>query len=439
MPLRNLFLDFNAYFASVEQQIKPELRNKPVGVVPVMAETTCCIAASYEAKSYGVKTGTLVSEAKKLCPDIKFVEASHRTYVEFHNRLKKAIEYCLPVDRVLSIDEMVCSLMGKERKRENAIEIAHRIKKKISSDVGEYLKCSIGIAPNQYLAKTATDLQKPDGLVVIEEEDLPQCLYKLEIDGLCGIGRRMKVRLRRSGIYTIEQLCSADKLTLQKVWGGIEGERMYDQLRGKIVQRPTTHRSTVGHSHVLPPKLRNNESAYAVLHRLLQKATMRMRYIGYYASALGVIVRYSKPKAVVSANREESYNYEVPPREEIGLQLPKKFKWKDYITFNYTQNTVELIKGFNKMWGRNPYKEFIPTQVGVVLFNLLDEKYATLPIFEDYEKNKSLYKAIDLLNRRYGYSAVYFGGAHTARNSAPMRIAFTQIPNLEIEDDQKSV
>ena len=452
MPLNSLFIDFNSYFASVEQQIKPELRDKPVGVVPVKADTTCCIASSYEAKAYGVKTGTMVLDAKRLCPSIHLVEADHRTYIQYHNRLVDKVEECLPVEKVLSIDEMVCNLIGRERQRENAIGIACYIKKKIKDDVGEYLRCSIGIGPNRFLAKIGTNMQKPDGLVVIDDGDLPHCLYKLEISDLYGVGRRMEVRLRRNGIYTVEDLCNADKILLRRIWGGIEGERMYDQLRGKNVPRPLTHRSTVGHSHVLPPKLKNNESAYAVLHRLLQKAAMRLRHIGYYAGALGAIVRY-KPLQD-SYDNTTFYNYEsgYPAYYGTSESVPienthrhyknrwypqKKIKWKDYITFTYTQNTVELIKAFNIIWGRNPFMQNTPTAVGVVLFNLLHEDYATLPIFEDFEKNKSFYNAVDFLNKRYGYASVYFGGSHTAKYSAPMRIAFTQIPNLDIEDDQK--
>ncbi len=441
MPLRNLFIDFNAYFASVEQQIKPELRNKPVGVLPVMADTTCCIATSYEARKYGIRTGTRVSEAKKLCPQIHLVEASHKTYIQYHNRLVETINSCLPVDKVLSIDEMVCSLIGKEQKRENAIEIANRIKKKIKDDVGEYLLCSIGIAPNQFLAKNATNMQKPDGLVVIDDKDLPHSLYDLKISDLYGIGRRMEVRLRRNGIYTVEALCNADKLLLKKIWGGIEGERLYDQLRGKVVPRPTTHRSTVGHSHVLPPDLRNNESAYAVLQRLLQKAATRLRYLGYYAGALAVGIRYISPAAHAKGDTYgdiiHSFNNDGYPQEHERINLPAKVRWKNSITFNYTQNTTEFIKALNLMWGKNSCNKYIPTAVGVVLYNLLEERYATFSLFEDYEKNKSLYKAVDLLNRRYGTTTLYFGGSHTAKDSAPMRIAFTQIPDLEIEDDQK--
>lgn len=442
MALNKLFLDFNSYFASVEQQVKPELRNKPVGVVPVTAETTCCIAASYEAKAKGVKTGTMVSEAKKLCPGINLVEADHRTYIQYHNRLVDKVNECLPVDHVLSIDEMVCSLIGKERERENAIAIAHHIKKKIKDEVGECLRCSIGIAPNHFLAKIGTNMQKPDGLVVIDNEDLPHCLYKLKLSDIYGVGRRMEARLHRNGIYTLDALCNADVNLLRRVWGGIEGERMYEQLRGKNVERPPTHRSTVGHSHVLPPNLKNNESAYAVLHRLLQKAAMRLRYLGYYAGALGVTVRYKTKRGSISSAKDSAVFY----KSEYDYRHSKKSKWKDYITFTYTQNTVELINALDIMWKRNPFlagnrtnltNENIPTAVGVVLFNLLHENYATLPIFENLEKNKSLYNAIDILNRRYGYASVYFGGSHVARDSAPMRIAFTQIPNLEIEDDRR--
>src|ERR1700753_999773 len=101
--LKWLFLDLNSYFASVEQELRPELRNRPVAVVPVMADTTCCIAASYEAKAFVVKTGTQVGEAKRMCPGIELVEARHELYVEYHNKIVKAVEHCVPVAAVMSI------------------------------------------------------------------------------------------------------------------------------------------------------------------------------------------------------------------------------------------------------------------------------------------------------------------------------------------------
>jgi len=408
MPLRNLFLDFNSYFASVEQQVNPKLRNKPVAVVPMMADTTCCIAASYEAKKYGIRTGTLVSDAKKTCPGLQLVEAHHRLYIQYHERLVKTIESCIHIDQVMSIDEVSCSLMGRERIRENAIEQALQIKKTIAKTVGEYIKCSIGLAPNRFLAKTGTDMQKPDGLVVIEKKDLPQCLYILSLRDLCGIGRRMEVRLKRHGIYTVETLCNLPKSRLKEVWGGIEGERMYAQLRGEDVKRPPTHRQTVGHSHVLPPSQRNKDEAFAVLNRLLQKAAMRMRYLGYAAGAMS-----------------------------IGVRFLGRNKWREETSFLFTQNTITLMKALEKLWERYPANKEKPLAVGVTLFKLLDEQQNTPIFFEDYDKIKSLNKAVDGLNKKYGFASAYYATSHTAIKSAPMRIAFTQIPNLELEDDEK--
>ena len=92
-PVLNwLFVDLNSYFASVEQEVRPELRGRPVGVVPMMADTTCCIAASYEAKAFGVRTGTIVADAKRMCPDIVLVEARHEIYVDYHHRVVEAVE-----------------------------------------------------------------------------------------------------------------------------------------------------------------------------------------------------------------------------------------------------------------------------------------------------------------------------------------------------------
>ena len=115
MTLRSLLVDFNSYFASVEQQVEPRLRGRPVGVVPMMADTTVCIAASIEAKTFGVKTGTKVGEAKRLCPGIELVLARHEVYIDFHHRAVAAVDTVVPVRQVLSIDEMDCELTGRWR------------------------------------------------------------------------------------------------------------------------------------------------------------------------------------------------------------------------------------------------------------------------------------------------------------------------------------
>jgi len=134
--LRWLYVDFNSYFASVEQQLRPELRGKPIAVVAVETDSTCAIAASYEAKAFGVKTGTMIHEAKRLCPGLICMLARHECYVEFHNRLIEEVERHIPVTAVCSIDEMACRLMDNEISVERSSEIAQSIKSGIAKNIG---------------------------------------------------------------------------------------------------------------------------------------------------------------------------------------------------------------------------------------------------------------------------------------------------------------
>jgi DNA polymerase-4 len=400
MALHFLFIDFNAYFASVEQQVRPELRGKPVVVAPMMTDSTCAIAASYEAKRFGIKTGTGIREAKRLCPELIVVEARHHLYIDFHHQLVEAVESCVPVHSVLSIDEMACQLTGSQRERENAVALAHRIKETIATRVGSELRSSIGIAPNLFLAKTASDMQKPNGLVVIEQNDVPEILFRLDLEDLTGIGPRMRKRLERYGISTVQQLCAASKGMLRTIWGGIEGERMYARLRGEAVFTPPTRRSTIGHSHVLPPNLRTETSAYAVLHRLVQKAAMRLRAEKYRAGAF-----------------------------HAGIQYFDNQYWGDMIRFDHTQDTLLFIRALTTVWSRKPRINAKPLRVSIALLDLKHEEDCPPSLFDDEQKSSALNRAIDTLNIRYGKNTIFFGAAFSARDAAPTRIAFTHIPD----------
>lgn len=408
MNLNALYVDFNSYFASVEQQLVPQLRGKPLGVLAVMAETTCCIAASYEAKAFGVKTGTVVSEARKLCPDIVFVQARPPLYVEYHHKLIEIVESCTHVEKVLSIDEMVCQLTGSQQVKENAIKLAAKIKRAIAKNAGDYIKCSIGIAPNTFLAKVASNMQKPDGCIVIEGHELPQRLFGLALRDLNGIGKQMEARLNRYRITTVEQLYQANRQQLQTAWGSIEGERMYDKLRGIEPYYVKSARSSLGHSHVLPPEQRNQVGARAVLHRLLQKASMRMRSYDLLASRIAVKIKFRN----------------IP-------------SWSLESAISPTDNTLTLIHALETFLQYYPNTHHEPYAVGVSFSGLLTAEEAARDLFQTapLENEKKLNKVIDTLNSKFGKNTVYFGGAHQALKDAPMRIAFNHIPDLSVEGD----
>ncbi len=403
MPLRALFVDFNSYFSSVEQQELPHLRGQPVAVVPVMTDSTCCIAASYEAKKFGVKTGTNVGEARKKCPGIAIVEARPPLYVKYHHELIETVNSCLPVTSIRSIDEMCCTLAGRWQEPATALGLAREIKARIAAK-WPYMLSSIGIAPNPFLAKTASDMQKPNGLVVIKEADLPGCLFRLELRDFCGIGASREKRLHECGIKTVKELCLARKEVLHRAWNGIEGNRMFALLRGEEVEREESDRCTVGHSQVLEPKCRTKALAEATLHRLLQKAAARLRALGYLAAGMSVSVNF------------------------MGQQ-----RWGQEMNFLETQDTLEFIRIFELMWQRYPAAAPTPLKVGVTFFHLTAVTNVT-PHLPSMETSRlALDQAMDRLNLAYGRHTVYFGGAQPGVTTGPSKIAFTNIPDEELE------
>jgi DNA polymerase-4 len=231
--LNYLFLDMNAYFASVEQQ---DLGlSGPVAVAPMgKVETTCIIAASSEARAYGIKTGTAVHEARRLCPTLRVVEARPKLYVEYHHKIIAAMESCLHVDHVTSIDEMFGRLMKGERKPEQAAGIGFRVKAAIREAVGPRVRCSIGISSSPWLAKVASDIHKPDGLTMILPEQCPEILYRLALTDLPGIAGGMSRRLAKFGIQHVYQLCALSEAQLSAAWGSkVHGAIWYAQLRGR--------------------------------------------------------------------------------------------------------------------------------------------------------------------------------------------------------------
>lgn len=394
-----LFLDMNSYFASVEQQINPKLRGRPVGIVPLMAETSCCIAASREAKKFGIKTGTLAREARRMCPSIRLVEARPQRYVEYHHQIVAAVESCLPVTAVHSVDEMACRLSRPERDVATAVALAQKIKRTIRDTVGEVLTSSIGLAPNKWLAKVGTDMQKPDGLLVIRRCDLPEVLYSLRPIDLPGIGPRMNKRLEARGITTVPRLCQLTEKQMKQLWGGIVGRRFWHWLHGHDIPDVVTHHSSLGHSHVLGPDLRSEAGAYGILQRLLHKVAARLRQGNLWTTGLMVFVKFYNDRS-----------------------------WEAKASFQECQDTLTLIETLQMLWERRPsFVRRTPQLVGVNLVGLVPDEQHNFPIFGD-GKREALSLALDRINAAYGRETLYFGGMHNYKGAAPTRIGFTSIP-----------
>ena len=399
-----LFLDMNAFFASAEQHLQPALRGQPVAVVPTMTDRTCCIAVSYEARSYGIKTGTNVGVARRRCPNLQLIAGRHENYVRIHHQIIEAVETVLPVTKVCSIDEMVCRLSPQHREVGRATKLAREVKQAIYDRVGSSLRCSVGLATNRFLAKVASNMQKPDGLSVITREELPRRLHTLELSDFPGIGRNMRRRLESKGIRTTRQLCGLSKKHMMETWESVLGAQWWYQLRGDEVSQKETARRTVGHSHILPPRLRTDEGARGVMVRLIHKAAMRLRRLDYWASRLVVSLRYTD-----------------------GWP-----KWKETVYLGRSQDTPSLLKGFERAWQHRP-RGPRPLQTAVTLIDLTPGNCTTPSLFDEERRALSAAKAMDAANEKFGPNTLYFASMHETRNAAPMRIAFTNIPDVDSE------
>jgi len=399
MSLGWLFLDMNSFFASVEQQEHPELRGRPVAVVPMVADTTCCIAASYEAKAFGVKTGTNVAEAKRLCPNLRLVEAKHGPYRDYQARIFSTVSRCLPVTEVWSVDEMVCKLWANERHLSDAIRLGEQIKARIKAEVGEYLHCSVGLGPNPFLAKVAAELQKPNGLVVLDTEDLPHKLFRLGLTDFPGINRRMEARLHAAGVRTTEQMYGLTLAQMRGVWGGIGGERWWRLLRGHEVATPPPVRRSVGHSHVLPPELRTPPGAASVARRLLEKAAERMRHHGYQAQGLAVHMRAEDGRTWAAKRR-------LTP----------------------CADTWTLMETLRTLW-EHSFADV--RQVGVVLYDLAPDGQWTPSLFGEDAARRTAARAVDAINRKFGRGTLSMASVVPVRQTAEDKIAFGKIGEMD--------
>jgi DNA polymerase-4 len=414
MPLTTLFLDLNSYFSSVEQQVQPELRGIPIAVTPVLADSGCCIAASYEAKAHGVKTGTRVREARRLCPGITLVKARPRLYVLMHHRVLKAVDTCMPVHRVHSIDELSGRLDRGQRAPERARRLAMEIKEAIRRRCGAQMRCSIGIAPNRVLAKLGTDLRKPDGLMVITDADLPRAIEGLSPQELCGIGPRTMKRLEGAGVKTIGDLLARSEQEMEALWGGVVGRRWWHWLRGhELVERPV-RKGSIGHQHVLAPHRRQGGAPRAVAFRLMLKAAARLRHDGYAAGTLTLGI-----------------NFRDAAKPSAGSWGATSWSASEGLGHGCTDSQT-MLDALGRLWARVPAGE--PIMVGVTLTDLVAPKSATLPLFGEENRRAGLSRAMDTINRRFGANTLYTANIHGARGSGSGGIAFTYVPDLSVTD-----
>jgi DNA polymerase-4 len=307
-----------------------------------------------------------------------------------------------------------------------AMALGRRVKDAIRKQVGSSLRCSVGLAPNRYLAKVATDMEKPDGMVALTKDVLREALATLKLQDLPGVGARMEKRLNENGVRSMADLMKLLETEQGReqaggVWGSVWGERMWHWLNGEdFDMEETEHSKSIGHQHVLAPVFRNPEGAWAVAHKLLHKAAMRMRGEKLWASRIGLTV------AFVGKGRIRGSTPFGPSRSE---------SWSGEMRLLECQDNATLIGALKKLWDERPqgpeYQQ--PYFLSVVLSGLVPDALHTLTLFDAQDgsdERHRLTEAMDAVNNKYGLGTLAPAAMLAAYKAAPTRIAFHSVPEL---------
>lgn len=289
-----MHIDLNSCFATVEQQARPMLRGRPVGIANRRTDNTALVTASYEAKALGIKVGMKVRDAKILCPELIVIETDPTKYRYVYHRLLDIMkEYSAHVT-MKSIDEGVidfhnttAAIQGRD-----LVEIGYEIKQRLKDEIGIWMRCNIGIATNRFLAKQAAGLHKPDGLDVITPGNTREILASLKLTDLTGIAHRNERRLNSVGIYTPLEFLDTELVVLQRiVFKSVVGRWWHDRLRGWEVDDVASDIKRVGRQYVLESFNLTHEEVAQRLHHLCESVGSRMR--SQNKSARGIYV-YAK-------------------------------------------------------------------------------------------------------------------------------------------------
>ncbi|MEM7687477.1 MAG: type VI secretion protein ImpB [Pseudomonadota bacterium] len=424
----SLYLDFDSFFASAEQHFNPALRGKPIAVVPLDVPHTACIAISREAKALSVPSGARVAKAKAIAPDLTFVVARPDAYVRLHHDVLATIGACASVEKVRSIDELVCELPLIETRdaEAQARAIACKIKCSLAEKFSPVLTCSIGIAQTELLAKIAAEMHKPDGLTVMRAADLPAAIAHLPLSDLPGVSDGIQARLNRAGIDSVEALWNLSPRRARRVWGSIEGERLWNALHGMPYTRAETEKRMFGHSRMLPGDWRTPEKVEQCARQLALSAARRLRRSDKRATKVTLAAKGGDNRALYSKRK---------------TRTPDHLRWSHEVRCRGARDDKTVLRSLSQAIAA--YREqvrFRPRSVSVTLHGLKAADPAQADLFAhsasaaldtDQRRSERLSATLDAIRHDHGPDAAQLGMALAVPGGyLGGKIAFGRIPEL---------
>ena len=276
-----LHIDFDSFFASVEQQYHPEFRNKPLGVTAANGRN-CIIASSREAKRLGIGTAMRVHDAKRLCPEIFLIGADFQKYWKESQKFINICKDFSPFVQVFSIDELFIDITKTTHLFGNVDALIEKIKRRIEREIGRYITVSIGVSYNKLLAKLGSGLHKPNGITRITHENFLHIYNATPLTAICGIGERIKSRLNSMGIYTLLQLHTAPLSSLVAEFGNVEGRFLANVGLGiddsdviPYTEKPSV--KSVGRQYCLPRNEYDKRIVLQNIYELCEEVGIKLR------------------------------------------------------------------------------------------------------------------------------------------------------------------
>lgn len=400
-----MHIDLNSAFATIEQQANPFLRGIPIAVAAYDSPGGCILASSVEAKNLGIKTGMRVKDAKRVYPALKVLVPDPDKYRFVHLKLRNILRDYTNDFSPKSIDEFVLNFnpsLMKFWEGKSLFGIAKEVKERIKKEIGEYLAVSIGLGPNRFLAKLASNLKKPDGLEEINKDNFMGVYSRLTLTDLNGINVRNAIRLAGVGIGNVLEFYQSPLWRLKAAFSSINGLYWYMRLRGFEIDSVEFGRRSFGNSYALPHSDGTFEELLPILQKLCVKTGARMRQAGYVAGGIHLSLFF----------RDYSFWHR-------GLSLEK-------LLFD----SREIYKQAVKMLYLFPDLKPVHT-LAVSCFNLAEREAIQTELFGDTLKRERLVLATDSINSRWGDFVVTPARMILARDNVKDRIAFGGVKELQ--------
>lgn len=401
-----MHLDLNSAFAMAEQQARPSLRGKPLGMANRISKNCCIIAASYEAKNRGVKVGMGLIEARNLVPELVVLETDPPKYLHVHKKLAGIMESYSPNVRMRSIDEGVIDFHGTRNtvNKRPLEDIGREIKAKLRAELGSWIKVNIGIGPNRFLAKTAAGLRKPDGLDVIDHKNLLETYARLKLTDLPGIARRYELRLKLAGIFSPTDFLNTPAEVLRhKVFHSVAAEEWYQRLRGYEIDDEPTRLGQVGRQFALDKSTSEDKNLLPRFHYLCETTGKKLRFSGMDARSI-----------VVWMGFVNGGSWKARRTWAAGFYTDKDIYTRALELFNKRPKHLKL------------------TIMGITCYNLVPTSRSQASLLDEINREERLARAVDEVNERYGNFVIHSLNTLKGKSIVKQKIPFTSTKYLEL-------